>query len=44
MVSLHTGRLVVMYLYLTFSVDPLRVKFIPKITIFRDFGGCKPTF
>ena len=31
----------------TFSVDPefsLRGKFMPKITIFRDFGGCKPTF
>jgi len=22
----------------------LRGKFIPKVTIFRDFGGCKPTF
>ena len=48
MVSLHGGRFVVVYLYLTFSVDPhnfpLGANVYQKIAIFRDFGDCKPTF
>jgi len=47
MMSLHRGRFIVVHLYPTFLSAPeffLRGKFIPKITIFRDFGGCKPTY
>ena len=46
-VSLRRGRFVVVELYSTFSVDLQNFpsgKFVPKITIFHDFGGCKPTF
>jgi len=43
---LHTGRFVIVHLYSSLSTDP-RIfpygKFTPKITIFGDFGGCKPT-
>jgi len=48
MVSLHRGRFVVVQLYSTFSVIPpgffFRGKFLSKITIFLDLGGCEPTF
>jgi len=48
MVSLNRGRFVVVHLYSTFSRHLLdfylRGKFMPKIAIFHDFGGCKPTF
>jgi len=42
----YTGRFIIVHLYSTISVNP-RIfpwgKLIPKITILRDFGGCKPT-
>jgi len=47
MVSLHRRRFVAVHVFNFFSQPPefcLRGKFIPKITIFRDFVGCKPTF
>ena len=48
MVSLNRGRFVVVHLYSTFSRHLLdfylKGKFMPKIAIFHDFWGCKPTF
>ena len=47
MTSLHAGRFVIVHLFKFFCGPPecsFRGKFTPKITIFRDFGGCKPTF
>ena len=48
MVSLHWGRIVVVHLYSTFSVDPLNFSLgensYKKLSFFRDFGDCKPTF
>ena len=48
MESLHTGRFSCALLYSTFSVDPqnfpVGANLYKKITIFRDFGGCKLIF
>ena len=48
MVSLHTGRFVVVHLYSTFSVDPqnfpLGVNLYKKLRFFAFFWGCRPTF
>ena len=44
MVQLHRGRFLVVYLYFLYRPPRffLRGKFIPKIAILGDFGGCKP--
>jgi len=44
MVPLHRGRYTYIHVFLWTQVFSLRGKFIPKITIFGDFAGCKPTF
>jgi len=47
MVSLRTGRFVVVHLYSTFSVDPqnffLGANLYEKNATLRDFWGCRPT-
>jgi len=46
MVLLYTVRFLVtvVHLYTSFSMDPLRGKFIPKISIFGHFWRRKPIF
>jgi len=44
MVPLHRGSFVFVHLYSAFSIDPLRGKFIPKITIFTILGAVSPHF
>jgi len=48
MVSLHRGKFVVVPLCSSFPIDPHNFsrgggKYLPKITIFGDFWGCKAT-